>query len=142
MAVSKKEKEMKSRLLQERDALIKQKEALENQIAGLELAISLVDDDSGGASLKSGKRIATKGVVLDLLRDVGTRGLNAQTAVDLANKRGVTLDRASVSSLLSRLKKDEIVVFDNEVYRLKEFAPRDHAGGGVTPFPKRVSVFE
>lgn len=66
-------------------------------------------------------------------RDVGTRGLNAQTAVDLANQRGVTLDRASVSSLLSRLKKDDVVVFDNEVYRLKEFAPRP---AQVHEFPK------
>jgi len=130
-------KEMKARLLRERDALLKQKEALENQIAGLELAISLIDDDTV-VRAKSGKRIATKGIVLDLLRDVGTRGLNAQTAVDLANQRGVTLDRASVSSLLSRLKKDDVVVFDNEVYRLKEFAPRP---AQVHEFPK-ANVFK
>ncbi|WP_127595445.1 hypothetical protein [Nitratireductor alexandrii] len=140
MAVGK--KEMKSRLLQERDALIKQKEALENQISGLELAISLIDDDAGSTSHKSRKRVATKGVVLDLLRDVGTRGLNAQTAVDLANKRGITLDRASVSSLLSRLKKDDIVVFDNEVYRLREFAPKEQDTAWVTPFPKKASAFD
>lgn len=139
MAVGK--KEMKQRLLQERDALIKQKEALENQIAGLELAISLMDDD-GGQAHKSGKRVATKGVVLDLLRDVGTRGLNAQNAVDLANKRGITLDRASVSSLLSRLKKDGIVDYDNDVYRLTEFAPKEQNTGWVTPFPKKASAFD
>lgn len=125
-------KEMKARLLRERDALIRQKEALENQVAGLELAISLMEDGTNTIQ-KAGKRVATKGVVLDLLKDVGTRGLNAQTVVDLANKRGYTLDRASVSSLLSRLKKDDIVVFDNEVYRLKEFAPR--------PLPAQVHEF-
>jgi hypothetical protein len=128
-------KEMKARLLQERDALIKQREAIENQIAGLELAISLMDEGSAG-NQKLGKRVATKGVVLDLLRDVGTRGLNAVTAVELANRRGITLDRASVSSLLSRLKKDDIVTFDNEVYRLKEFSARP---AQVHEFP-RASV--
>lgn len=138
--MSPRNKEMKARFLRERDALLRQKEALENQIAGLELAISLIDDDAG-IKQKPGKRVATKGVVLDLLRDVGTRGLNAQNAVDLANQRGITLDRASVSSLLSRLKKDDVVVFDNEVYRLKEFAPRQPAAV-VHEWPKQASVFK
>lgn len=44
------------------------------------------------------------------------------------------MDKASVSSLLSRLKKDEIVVFDGELYRLKEFAPKSTSQ--VHEFPK------
>lgn len=131
-------KEMKARLLKERDSLIKQKEALENQISGLELAISLINDNVPQSGQSSGKRVATKGIVLDLLKDVGTRGLNAQTAVDLAHERGVTLDKASVSSLLSRLKKDDVVIYDNEVYRLKEFAPKAPDMGSVSTFPRKA----
>jgi len=122
-----KNQEMKRRLLDERDMLLRQREAIDNQIAGLERAIALVGDDATQSPqqrpIGTGKRTATKAIVLDLLRDVGTTGLNAQVAVDLANKRGVTLDRASVSSLLSRLKADGIVAFDGDKYRLNEFAP-------------------
>lgn len=123
---SRKATEMREKLLHERDRLLRQKEAIENQIAGLERAISLVgsESESTGVGEGSGRRTATKGIVLDLLQDVGTTGLNAGTAVDLANTRGVTLDRASVSSLLSRLKKDGVVTYDGERYRLGQFAPK------------------
>ena len=63
-----------------------------------------------------------KAKVLDLLEDVGTTGLNASTAVNLAEARGMELERASVSSLLSRLKSDGIVEFDGSMYRLPKFA--------------------
>lgn len=114
---------MKQRLLEERDLLLRQKEAIENQIAGLERAITLFGDDGEILhAATNGKRTATKGIVLDLLRDVGTTGLNAATAVNLANMRGFTLVRNSVSSLLSRLKADEVITYDGEKYRLKEFS--------------------
>jgi hypothetical protein len=119
-----KNQEMKRRLLNERDLLLRQRESIDNQIVGIERAIALVGDDDSSESQRSGKprRTATKTIVLDLLRDTGTTGLNAQGAVDLANNRGITLDRASVSSLLSRLKRDGILSFDGEKYRLMEFS--------------------
>ncbi|MDE0717482.1 MAG: hypothetical protein OXH64_06040 [Rhodospirillaceae bacterium] len=110
---------MKERLVQERDTLLHEREALDNQIKGLERAIALYADDE--AKQKSGKRQPIKGVVLELLEDVGTTGLNATTAVTLAEKRGITLERASVSSLLSRLKADGIVEFDGTMYRLPKY---------------------
>lgn len=147
MRKDRKRQEMKDRLLKERDALIRDKEAIENRILGLERAIALIGDDASTiASVQHGRRTATKGIVLDLLRDVGTTGLNAITAVDLASQRGVTLDRASISSLLSRLKKDDVVAYDGERYRLKEFAPASpqspHAGPNVIipPFEPRRRV--
>ncbi len=123
MRIKRKNQEMKDRLLKERDLLLRERDAIENKILGLERAIALIADDSGAeAGNHGGRRTATKGVILDLLKDVGTTGLNAIAAVDLANARGITLDKASVSSLLSRLKKDEIVTYDGEKYRLKEFS--------------------
>lgn len=72
---------------------------------------------------------SVKNTVLDLLEDAGRRGVNAATAVDLAKAKGITLERGSVSSLLSRLKTDGIVNHDGNVYRLKKFTEMP----GVTP---------
>lgn len=121
---SRKSEEMKQRLLQERDALLRQRDAIDNEIRGLERAIALVGADEKPAASGSRGRPQVKTVVLDLLKDVGTTGLDATTAVALANAKGITLDRGSVSSLLSRMKKDDVISYDNGKYRLKEFAPR------------------
>lgn len=72
---------------------------------------------------------SVKTTVLDLLEEVGRSGLNAATAVDLAKEKGIDLERGSVSSLLSRLKTDEVVVYDGNAYRLKKFTEMP----GVTP---------
>lgn len=133
---SRKTNEMKQRLLDERDALLRQKEAIENQIAGIERAISLIGGDEPAPAASAKRGPSNKAIVLDLLKEVGTTGLNAGTAVSLANNRGVTLDRNSVSSMLSRLKRDGVVVYDGEKYRLKEFAPKE------TPEPEQGSVFD
>lgn len=118
--VHKRDREMKVRLLQERDELLRERDALDNQIKGLERAIALYPDDSADQS--GSKRQPIKGIVLDLLEDVGTTGLNAATAVTFAKERGSSLERSSVSSLLSRLKSDGIVEFDGSMYRLLKYA--------------------
>jgi hypothetical protein len=116
------------RLTEQRDKLLAEIEALKNKATGIEMAISLLEGDttSSTAAAKSGSRGKVKGVVLDLLREVGTTGLNATTALEIAGRRGFLLDRGSVSSLLSRLKKDGVVVYDGEFYRLPEYAPETH----------------
>ncbi|TNC07103.1 hypothetical protein FF100_33570 [Methylobacterium terricola] len=141
---SRKNEEMKQRLLQERDMLLRKKEAIENQIAGIERAIALISEDGDvEAPPSQGRRVATKGIVLDLLSDVGTTGLNAQSAVDMAANRGIDLDKASVSSLLSRLKKDEVVVYDGDRYRLKKFADLSfRAGPQHAAHPRMTPLFD
>lgn len=121
-------------LIQERDQLLKQREALNNQIIGLERAISLAGGEEPIAATKpSGRRVNNKGIVLKLLEEAGTTGLNAVSAVEMASRRGVSLDRNSVSSLLSRLKADNIVVYDGDRYRLANFShrPERHNAGDV-----------
>lgn len=119
---------LKKRLMQQRDQLLKQVEALNNRVAGLEMAIALIDSNDvpteGSTFEAAPKRVNVKTMVLDLLDEVGTTGLNAVTAVDIAKRRGIQLDKGSVSSLLSRLKKDDVVVYDNDKYRLKKFVQR------------------
>ena len=118
---SRKTNEMRQRLLEERDALLRQKEAIENQILGLEKAIALIGVEENDKEMQKRGKFSNKAVVLDLLKEVGTTGLNAGTAVAMADSRGITLGRNSVSSMLSRLKRDGVVVYDGERYRLKEF---------------------
>jgi DNA-binding transcriptional ArsR family regulator len=118
--------EMKRRLIEQRDRLMTEIEALRNKVAGLEMAIALLDADEvpHGAQEERSGRSSAKSAVLDLLREVGTTGLNAAVACEIAERRGAKLDRGTVSSLLSRLKRDGIVIYEDDRYRLKEFSPR------------------
>lgn len=88
------------------------------------MAISLMGgDDPPAQTIKSGRkrRSNVKTLVIDLLTEAGTIGLNASTAVERANRKGITLERPSASSILSRLKAAEIADYDGDVYRLKKF---------------------
>lgn len=109
-------------LVEQRDRLLREIEAIKNKVAGLEMAISLLSgEDHPSAHATEPRRQNVKATVLDLLREVGTTGLNATSAVEIARRRGILLDRGTVSSLLSRLKRDEVVAYDGERYRLPEF---------------------
>jgi hypothetical protein len=120
------------RLLDERDRLLGELEALRHKIGGLELAISLFEreDDDPPAKGTSGRGKA-KELLLDLLREVGTTGLNASTAVEIASRRGVKLARGTAASTLSRLKADDVVTYEGDRYRLRDLArPKP---GAATP---------
>jgi hypothetical protein len=111
------------RLIAQRDQLLKEVEALRNKVAGIEMAISLLESDV--AIKPSGKRQAgLKALVLGMLEEVGTTGLNAAVAVEMANRRGVTIQAGSVSSTLSRFKKDDLVAYDGDRYRLPKFVAK------------------
>ncbi len=115
-------------LIDQRDRLLAEMEAMKHKIEGLNLAISLLDGGEGG--LKSiSRRSGVKSYILDLLKEVGSEGLNADKAVEMASQRGHKVDRASVSSLLSRFKREEAITYDGKVYRLKEFSQ----GNELTP---------
>jgi hypothetical protein len=113
--------DMKSRL----DSIRREIEKLQAQEA---LLLEMMDDSPAVAPSRAAKG-SVKTTVLDLLEEVGRRGVNAATAVDLAKAKGIALERGSVSSLLSRLKTDGIVAYDGSVYRLKKFTEMP----GVTP---------
>ena len=77
------------------------------------------------ARAKRAPRSNVKTAVLDLLRQVGANGLNAQIAHDLAKENGVDLHIKSVSSLLSRLKSEGTVTYRDSLYRLVEYEPKE-----------------
>lgn len=114
------------RLLEQRDKLLAEIDALKNKIAGLEMAIGLLgnEDDSQSQPLSAVARLNLKATILDLLKEAGTTGLNATSAVEIAARRGITLNRGSVASNLSRMVKDKAVTYDGSRYRLPEFTAR------------------
>jgi len=113
------------KLMDERDRLLDQMEALKHKISGMELAISLMDrDDNHQPAADTSKRGNAKSLLLDLLKEAGTTGLTSNSAVEIAARRGTKLERGTAASNLSRLKADGAVVYDGSVYRLPEFAKR------------------
>lgn len=103
-------------------ALESEVEALKHKIAGVQLALDILEhndaDDSVDVSSRA-RRGAVKEALFDLLKESGKSGLNANAAVEMAKRRGVDLDRGTVSSTLSRMKRDGAVDHDGERYRLK-----------------------
>ncbi|WP_166294412.1 hypothetical protein [Bradyrhizobium sp. 2S1] len=114
------------RLLEQRDKLLAEIDALKNKVAGLEMAIGLLgnEDTAQDQPLSVNARVNLKATILDLLREAGTTGLNATSAVEIAARRNIQLNRGSVASNLSRMVKDKAVTYDGSRYRLPEFAPR------------------
>ena len=112
------------RLVEERDKLLAQMAAMKHKIEGLELAMSVLehDDDADQSPKKErGARGKTKELVLSLLKESGTTGLNAASAVEMALRRAVNLPRGTAASTLSRLKADGVALYDGDKYRLVEF---------------------
>lgn len=111
--------EMLQKLNETRSRLEAEIEALRNQIRGIELAYRALGGRVAALERKRAPRGNVKSMLLGLLEDSGPHGLNAQTAVKVAATQGVQLDRNTVSSLLSRLKRYGVVDHDGERYRLK-----------------------
>jgi hypothetical protein len=111
------------RLIDQRDQLLREIEALRNKVAGIEMAITLLDGETPTSGAKSQRSVKT--VLLDLLKEVGTSGLSAASAVEMAHRRGITLHAGSVGSTLSRLKSMDIVVLQGNKYVLADYAPKE-----------------
>lgn len=102
---------------------------------GLLLALAVVSDEEIAVSpfvvpdvqpqLGRKSRQPIKEVVLRILTERGEEGANAVDIVDLARAQGLELDRNSISSLLSRFKKDGVVQHDGKKYRVPRPFPRE-----------------
>lgn len=115
-------KENVKKLTDERDRILGEIEALKHKASGVELAISLLQrEDSHAAISDTSKRGGAKALLIDLLREVGSMGLNATSAVEIAARRGVKLARGTAASNLSRMKAEKAVAYDGDKYRLPEF---------------------
>lgn len=119
------------KLVEERVRLQKQIEALQNELKGLDRAISLLgggDETTGEGSARPRERGRNvKETVLTLVQQAGSKGVNVSEVLDNAQASGIRLERGSVSSLLSRLKREGVLEMDDGRY----FVPMQT--GGVPP---------
>lgn len=86
-------------------------EALKNQLIGVDQAIKTLGPDLGAAPRRNVKK-----TVMEVIQEAGKAGITASEAVDRAAAKGRTLERPSVSSLLSRFKREGALTFDGERY--------------------------
>ncbi|MEC9434078.1 MAG: hypothetical protein VYD87_14335 [Pseudomonadota bacterium] len=115
--------------LELRDRLNDEIARLQARLEGVEMAIRAVTGE-GGASVSARRtpRSSIKTRVLDMLEEVGATGLTANTVVDVAYKRdGERIEKTSVSSQLSRLKSQDVIVLEDSVYKLTKFAKSKEA---------------
>jgi hypothetical protein len=98
-------------LHEERERLLAQMEALRNQIVGIDRAIAVMEGTEykppEGRQRERGHNV--KDTVLGLISTAGTIGLSVNQVLDNAKITGIKLDRGTVSSLLSRLKRENIL---------------------------------
>lgn len=135
-------KEQMRKLLAERAKLAaqlaevqKQAAGLEHELAGLDRAIRVL---KGEPLLPAGadapvNRVRIKDGVLGLLAEYASTGLTASETVEVARSRGMTFDRASVSSILSRLKREGILEIEGSKYKIATRAQK-----AVTAAPAQV----
>jgi len=96
------------KLREERDRLLREIEALRNQLIATERALAIVEGTAFPQPEPRPRERArnVKDTVLGMLAEAGERGLSVNQILDIAKAKGTDLDRGSVSSLLSRLKRE------------------------------------
>jgi len=96
------------RLQEERERLLAQMEALRNQIVGIDRAISVMEgtEFNHPEERQRARGHNVKNTVLGLVSAAGVSGLSVIQVLDGAKVKGIVLDRGTVSSLLSRLKRE------------------------------------
>jgi len=119
--------EMRERLQRQIAESERATEALKNELKGLEAAIAAVGGAEvtlgesaevtlGESSVTNQRRRNVKATTMDLIVEAGEVGITATEVVERAAARGRTLPLPSISSLLSRLKREGTLRFDGERY--------------------------
>lgn len=111
-------------LLRQRERLVAELEALRNKISGLDLAIQLITQVDRPAAVptermeRSDRGAGITTTIQRLLVAAGDTGINAEEAVEIAAREGIALNRSSVSSLLSRMKRAGDIAYVDKKYVL------------------------
>lgn len=116
------------RLKTELDLVEDQIRLLMGKRDGLNAAIAIISDDSSTVSPQRASGIqkaSVKNTVLRIAIAHAEEGVVATDILRYAEAEGINLDRNSVSSLLSKFKKDGVLVYDGEVYRPSQPALRE-----------------
>ncbi len=99
--MKKRDRDMLDKLREERARLIRQAEALQNELRGLDRAITLIEAEAGETQPKP-KNVKT--IVQKIVEDAGLVGVTVDEVLGIARARGLHLERATVASNLSRGK--------------------------------------
>lgn len=92
---------MLDKLRLERARLLRQAEALQNELRGLDRAIALIEADAGEPKPRP-KNV--KNIIHKIVEDAGLVGVNVDEVLSVARNGGTHLERATVASNLSRGK--------------------------------------
>jgi hypothetical protein len=110
--MSRKNEQMK-KLIEDRDRLAKQIETLTWELKGMDRAIAAMRGEAASPQEKGGERKPrtrnVKETVLSLVQRAGQEGLNVNELLIAAQRENVHLERGTVSSLLSRFKRDSVL---------------------------------
>ena len=99
--MNRRDKVMLQKLKDERARLMRQAEALQNELRGLDRAIALIEAD-GDTPKQRPKNV--KSVVEKIVEDAGLIGATVDEVLKAASNNGIHLERATVASNLSRGK--------------------------------------
>jgi hypothetical protein len=108
--------ELRERLLADIAAQERTLYALQNKLSGVDAAIAAMKGTALPSDHAPSRQRNVTRTVMEIIEESGTKGVTAAEVVERAAAKGKTLDRASVSSLLSRNKRDGFLTFDGERY--------------------------
>ena len=91
-------------------------EALRNKIKGLDAGIATLEGVDIATDPRRRTRRNVKKSVMEIIADSAKAGVTAIEVVERAAAKGKQLDRGSVSSLLSRFKREGVLIFNGERY--------------------------
>lgn len=115
---------MRGELDHEIERLTREIDALENQRLALQRLRAKIMGETETAATPTRTRIRNvKDTVLGLLAEAGEKGLSVGEVIESAKARNMHLERGSVSSLLSRLKREGLLDLVGSAYRIK---PREN----------------
>jgi hypothetical protein len=119
--MSRKHEQMK-RLIEERERLAKQIEALQSELRGIDRAISLMKGEVTPPQEAADRKPRARNVketVLALVQKAGHDGLNVNELLTAAQRENIHLERGTVSSLLSRFKRENVLDMKDGRYFLQ-----------------------
>ena len=109
--------------------LLREIDALQNQLIGVRRSMALISGENHESVVASATirkpRTPIKDVVLGLIEEFKETGLSVNEVIELAQARGQDLDRGSVSSLLSRLKREGVLDLRDSKYRSLRHPPSE-----------------
>lgn len=124
--MSRKNEQMK-KLVEDRERLAKQIEALTWELKGMDRAIANLKGEVPVSSVVSDRKPRTRNVketILSLVQKAGQDGLNVNELLLAAQRENVHLERGTVSSLLSRFKRDSVLdMKDGRYFLQRPMAP-------------------